>query len=377
MKSCKIKIFFLAVVLFVSLRAAAQDGEKLSYTNYYFNDSGGNSVVTNSLNFAKKIFHRTMVLLDLELDNVYVPPVDGVSGATRPSRQKHQPFEKTRAQAIVGIEQGFDRDTRLAVNLYRSQEVDYLSHSVIGTFTREMFHKNTTLVLRGQYIQDEVGKILDNGDLVNRSKWAGWIKIGLGQVLSPVATLDLSYDLLYQNGFLSDPYRQVKVFDENFVFRFTEERHPIERTRHALSASVKQYLTALQASLGGGYRFYLDDWEVRSHTLEMQFSKYVFDDLITRFNYRYYTQSGAYFSQPRYQGARYLSEALRTADYKLQPFNSNNFGLSLTYLLRGLAARRPALGFLGNSSLEVRYFRYFNTLDFSANIFQLNVNLGI
>ena len=46
-------------------------------------------------------------------------------------------------------------------------------------------------------------------------------------------------------------------------------------------------------------------------------------------------------------------------------------------LFRGLAKSNKDFKFLENASVELRYFRYFNTLEFSANIFQLNINLGI
>jgi hypothetical protein len=94
-------------------------------------------------------------------------------------------------------------------------------------------------------------------------------------------------------------------------------------------------------------------------------------------NYRYYTQTNAYFTRDRYAGNEYMRNSLRTADYKLKQFGSNNFGFSLEYLMRGLAKANPDLEFLQNSSIEVMYFRYFNDLDFSADIIQAGVKFSI
>ena len=356
---------------------AAAQGEGMGYTSYYFTDSGGNSVTTNAFNLAKKIFEKTVLLLDLEVDNVFVPPISAVTGATRPQRQSNKPFEKTRGQAIVGIEQAIGDNNALAVNLYRSQEVDYVSNSIIGTLTREFNQKNSKLSLRGQFIDDRVGKILDDGGIINRKKWSMLGFASFSQILSPTAVLDLTYDMLLQQGYLSDPYRQVKVFDQNNAFTATDELHPDSRLRHAVTSNLNQLMPSIKASLRGSYRYYFDDWDVSSHTVDFQFSKYIVNDLITRFNYRYYTQTGTFFYFERYVGNSFLSTEFRTADYKLQAFNSNNFGLSLTYLFRGLAESNPDFGFLENSTIELRFFRYFNTLDFSANIYQLNVNFGI
>ena len=100
-------------------------------------------------------------------------------------------------------------------------------------------------------------------------------------------------------------------------------------------------------------------------------------DLILGINYRYYTQTAAKFYQDKYVGQEFLNDGLRTADYKLQKFSSNNFGFSLTYLLRGLGKADPDLEFLQNSSIEVMYFRYFNDLDFTADIIQMGIKFSI
>ena len=64
-------------------------------------------------------------------------------------------------------------------------------------------------------------------------------------------------------------------------------------------------------------------------------------------------------------------------DYKLEPFSSNNFGLSLSFMLRAFGAPGSDLEFLENSSVELEYFRYFNSLDFSADIVQFAIKFSI
>ncbi len=367
----------IVACLFIALQPMAAQSEAVGYTTYYFTDSGGNSVTTTSLNLAKKLLERTALLLDLELDNVYVPPVSAVTGATRPNRQSSEPFEKSRTQAILGIEQGLDATSTMAVNLYHSQEIDYVSNSVIGTYSKEMFQRNTTLSVRGQLILDQVGKILDNGDIEQNDKRSFWGVVRVSQLLSTTATLDVSYDGLYHNGFLSDPYRTVQVFDQNNAYVSVEEKHPTSRLRHAFAGRVTKMLPEVGASVMSNYRFYFDNWSVGSQTFEAQFSKYIQEEIIARFNYRFYAQTAADFFEERYRGANFLDASYRTADYKLQKFNSNNFGFSVTYFFKKVARRNQSLRFLENATVEGRYFRYFNSLNFSANIYQLNINFGI
>jgi hypothetical protein len=357
--------------------ARAQDGDQMGFTTYYFTDSGDNSVLTTSFRLAKRLLAATVFMIDIELDNVTVPPVTAVTGATRPQRRKNEPFEKSRGQVIVGIEQGLTPVTTLAGTVYRSQEVDYASTALIGTLSQEFLDRTTTLTLRGQFNADRVGKILDDGSLLTRPKDQFTGQVTLARILSPTTVLDLSYDLVVANGFQSDPYRQVKVFDAAGALTLTDERHPDRRARHAGAVRVSQLLPGIGASLIGSYRYYADTWKVTSHTGELRFNKYILRDLILGLDYRYYTQDAAYFTRDRYAGPEYLGEAYRTADYKLRAFSSNNAGFSLTFLLRAFAGDSGDLGFLERSALELLYFRYFNDLEFSADILQAGLRFSI
>ena len=356
--------------------AYAAGGDQMGFTTYYFSDSGDNSVVTTSFNLAKKVLQKTVFLIDIELDNVTVPPITAITGATRPQRKRSEAFEKSRGQVIVGIEQGMGATSTFAANFYRSQEVDYTSSAGIGTFSQEFNDKNTTITLRGQYNHDLVGKIQDAGDITNKKKNTITGALNINQLLSPTTVLDMSYDYVRLTGFLSDPYRQVRVTDATGT-TLTDELHPSKRTRQAASGKISQMIPSIKGSLIVNYRYYFDTWKVHSHTAEFRFNKYVMNDLIFGVDYRYYTQDAAYFTKERYVGSEYLNGALRTADYKLKKFASNNFGLSLEYLLRRLGRSNPDLDFLQNSSIEFMYFRYFNDLDFSADILQASLKFSI
>jgi hypothetical protein len=377
MRMTRIVQLVMLLTVALTLHAGAQSGDQMGFTTYYFTDSGENSVVTTSFNLAKKLLAQTVFLIDIELDNVTVPPVTAVTGATRPQRRKSEPFEKSRGQVIVGIDQGFGPTTSVAGNFYRSQEVDYTSTSAILTISQDLNARNTTLVLRGQYNNDQVGKILESGELVTQKKRVFTGAVTLTQLLSPTTVLDLSYDLMHQKGFLSDPYRQVTVYDHLGQRFTTDELHPDFRARNAVTGRLSQLFPAVKASFIGSYRYYFDSWKVKSSTMELRLNKYIIDDLIFGVDYRYYIQKQASFYQDRYVGLEYQAGAYRTADYKLRSFNSNNFGFSLTWLMKGLGKKFPNLDFLQNSSIEIMYFRYFNTLDFTADIIQAGLKFSI
>jgi hypothetical protein len=345
---------FLMLFIMVSV-VSAQTGQ-MAYTTYIFTDNLNNKVVTTAFNLAKKILSNTYINLDIELDNITVAPIDGSTGASRPQRQADKPFEKTRGQVILGLEQGF---------------------GLIGVISQDMFMKNTTLTLRGQVNEDKVGKIQLSGSVVNRDKRVFTGAVILTQLLSSTTVLNLYYDAVYMEGYLSDPYRQVLVLDSNNETHIIDELHPQKRLRQAATGKINQLLPGVSASLSGNYRYYFDDWEVKSHMLELKFDNYIFSDLIFGISYRYYTQTNAFFYRENYEGDQYLGNSLRSDDYKLKPFTSNNYGITLRYLLRGLIKGDSSLKFLQNSSLKVTYFRYVNDLDFTANIIQGSINFSI
>jgi hypothetical protein len=367
----------IPVMAAACLSPAYAGGDEMGFTSYYFTDSGANKVITTSFALAKKLLQATTFLIDIELDHVTVPPITATTGATRPTRRRNEPFEKNRGQVIVGGEQGLGQTWTVAANYYRSQEVDYVSSAAVGTISKELNDKNTTVTVRGQYNSDRVGKLLESGDVTNSKKYVFTGALAVSQILSPTTVMDITYDVVYMKGFLSDPYRQVKVIDDAGGTVIVDELHPAKRTRHAGSMRLSQFVPSIKASVIANYRYYGDTWSVKSHTGELKLNKYIFGDLVFGADYRYYTQTGAWFFHDRYVGSGFTAGAYRTADYKLKPFSSNNFGLSLTFMLRALGHASADLDFLENSSIEIMYFRYFNTLDFTADILQASIKFAL
>jgi hypothetical protein len=279
---------------------------------------------------------------------------------------------KSRGQGIVGLEQGIGENTALSASYYQSREVDYFSQAVVGTFTQDLRQKNFTVQLRGQYTWDDVGEVLSTGALQTYFKETQSGAASITQLLTPTLVLRVGADGMRQRGLLSDPYRLVARTLANGSPDTSKENHPNERMRQAGWVEISQYLP-IEASILLHYRYYFDDWGVESHTGQIKLNKYVTSDLIATPEYRYYKQGAADFGD---YAAGAGPDTYFTGDYKLTAFESNNFGLGLTYFLRGVAARRAAFDFLGGASLSLMYFRYWNSLDFAANVIESKVKFG-
>jgi hypothetical protein len=356
-----------ALLLLALAGAAAAD--QIEYTAYYFGDNSDNTVATTSFSLAKTLWRRTMLLLDVELDQTTVPPLDAVTGASRPQRQSKSAFRKNRGQIIGGVEQGLGDNTKVLASYYFSQEVDYQSQSFIGGITQDFFQKNFTVSLRGQYTLDSVGEITPTGEIRNQSKETHQGSIVLTQLLSPTSILRAGVDGMRNHGYLSDPYRKIAIprADNPLLDDTIAERHPSLRFRQAVWGELSQYLTGMEGSLILNYRYYWDDWGVTSHTASLKINKYITRDWIFTPEYRYYEQSAADFGEYALANPGEFD----AADYKLSLFSSNNVGLGLTCFLRAFSRSHPTWDFLNNSSIAFMYFRYFN--DTAPNNFYANV----
>ena len=145
------------------------------------------------------------------------------------------------------------------------------------------------------------------------------------------------------------------------------EIHPKNRLRGAIFLKLNKYFKT-QTSLNMEYRFYRDDWEVQSHTLNFFYHQYFSEKVLIRYRYRYYEQTAAYFYQKLYP----ISQPSMTSDYKLEAFNAHLFGLKIEYKLKDLV-KNSFLSFLSKSTFEAKYERYFSSNDFIADIFQFGL----
>lgn len=208
-----------------------------------------------------------------------------------------------------------------------STENDYWSHGGVANLSIDMAQHNTTLAFAA----------FGASDIVGRAGWASFRRpqrslggrASLTQVLGRNAVGQLSYELTRITGYQASPYRFVAIGGQGTCAGSAEfcvpESHPHERLRHAVGAYERTAL-GKYVSLGLRYRFYIDDWQVMSHTMEPDFSFLLGDYGRLSVTYRYYTQGAAYFYLPRYIGEA-SEQRYVTRDRKLSTLYDNQLGL--------------------------------------------------
>ncbi len=99
------------------------------------------------------------------------------------------------------------------------------------------------------------------------------------QVVNERVLVHTVYDLEVRDGYQAHPYRLVPMFDPGGSRpRATlPEQVPSLRVRHAFE-STAIWGSRSQWFVRAGYRFYIDDWGIRSHTIEPEVWRPIADD---------------------------------------------------------------------------------------------------
>jgi hypothetical protein len=356
------------IILIMTL-AASSFADRFEWNTYYFEDDRDNSVYTSSFSFLKTLWKSTRLVFDAELDQVTIAPIiDGTSGATRPAIQKTESLKKNRGQFIFGIQQDLGLDHKLSVQGYLSRESDYQSQTVSGSYTSRWAKQNFIVAITGQYNFDRVGHIAEDYTYSEQNKETFGAGLKLSQNISRSVVLSLKGDWTRLEGFLADPYRKVTALNG---VEYNESR-PSQRDRFAFGSFLKLGMPFIDAVLDINHRYYFDmwtenyDWGVESNTFSFKIGKRLSENLIFNINYRYYDQEKAFFFKDQYLG----HESYKTADYKLNSFESQNFGSGINYKLSALADFK-GWRWLETCNVEVNYFHYINTLQFSGDILEV------
>lgn len=181
------------------------------------------------------------------------------------------------------------------------------------------------------------------------------------QVINQNLQLMGEAELVYQQGYLGLPFHRV-YFNDNSVH---VENLPDSRVKIPVSLRANYFLGD-RLILRSWYRYYSDNWNIRSHTMQLEtmvklnpfFS-------ITPF-YRYYRQNGTdYFAPYRMHSA---ADPFYTSNYDLSGFRSDFYGAGLR-----IAPPNGGLGMQHLNALELRYGHYSRTTDLNANIISLHV----
>lgn len=333
-----------------------EDAVDFDFNGYF--DNFGVNVIYPSISVSKQVSQTTSInaryLSDVitaasmksHFDKVYSTEnqkfgLDALASASK--RTQGGPDNKPdewRSEFGFGVTHLFG-DITLSLNNLYSIEHDYSSESVTGSLEIPFAKKNTVLNIGFVNSWD---RIYPQTRFWTAKKDVFSGNVGLSQIFSThfITQLDLSYS--YLNGFLDDPYEIVTVQNyKNPFYALYEPITPDKRTR--LAAGLRGiYRLGENNSITLGYRYYKDDWGIKSNTLSGLYQHEFYDDkLLLGASIRTYFQTKADFFKAVYDSV----EQYMVVDSKLNGLISEEFELKCN--ING-----SLISFINNDKIELK-----------------------
>jgi hypothetical protein len=220
-------------------------------------------------------------------------------------------IQDTRTDISVTTRYYYDRGN-VGFNYRYSEEDDYKSNALALDTAFNSSDGMTTYSAALSAASDDIeptqgstptNTLKDEKDI--RSAW-----VGVSRIVSKRAIVRFGLSYTYRDGFLTDPYK-------------LKDRRPDERKEWAFSGGYRQFFVSPNAALHADYRYFDDDWGIKSHTLNLAWHQNFGSSNRLIPYLRYYSQSEADFftnfvdfSQPYYAD-----------DYRLSAFGAFTLGL--------------------------------------------------
>ena len=202
-----------------------------------------------------------------------------------------------------------------------SSESDYLSRGLSFQGSHSTADKNTTFTAGFGYTSDVINPT--NHVVDHETKQRADFLLGVTQVMSVNDIVQFSLGYVRGRGYFSDPY---KVFDER----------PRTRNNTTLVGRWNHHVESTQGTMRLNYRYYSDSWNIKGHTLGLEYVQPLGNGWAIMPLLRVYSQSAARFyveSDPSTApfppnppaGAIYSSE-----DQRVSAFGAHTFGLKVS-----------------------------------------------
>lgn len=319
-----------------------------------------------------------------------------------------------------------DRNFSWNTNVSFSAEYDYSSFGFGGGLLKQFNEKNTSIGLSGNVfldtwspvyptelksfhevngnlnqgfftgvtILDQNGNASSNWNPVNdfqlindKSRNSYSASLSFSQILSKNAQISLFVDFVKQQGWLANPLQRVYFGDvanyyignANSINKYTSsnntdvfqladdiERLPSSRVKTPFGMRFNYYVNEIFV-IRTYYRYYFDDWGVKSHTANIEVPIKISDKFTLYPSYRYYTQTAADYFAPYEQ--HLSTDKYYTSDFDLSEFNANQFGFGFSYT--DIFAKSHVWK-LGLKSVDLKYYNYKRNISFNSSI----INVG-
>ncbi len=296
-------------------------------TLYHYYNGDNVQIDGPSILVRKSIKDTVSVFGNYYVDSISSASIDVVTtGASK--------YSEERTEYSVGMD-FLHEDTIMSVSFTDSAENDYKARSLNIGVAQEIYGGMTTVTMSYGRGADEIFRNGPDGqpdgileDEADRRNY----RLGVNQVVTRNMLLGIYYEAIVDEGFLNNPYRQVRYKDPSSAtgFSFQAEVYPRTRSSNAVAFRTRYHLP-YRAAVHGGYRFFTDSWGIDAHNFDVGYTHPFREAWVFDLSYRYYTQTAAEFYSdlfPYESAQNFLAR-----DKELSTFNSHTIRLGASYNL--------------------------------------------
>jgi len=315
-------IFFVLLFQSIFINASVLPEERVD-TLYHNYTGGGVTIDGPSVLIRKNFIDKISVSANYYVDNITSASIDAVTQASE--------YIENRVQTSLGLDYLNDKST-ISYSFTTSVENDFDATTHSFGISQDMFGSMTTVSLSFSIGDNIITKTGDD-QFLKFSKFNDY-RISVSQVLTKNLIMSFNYNIITDEGFLNNPYRSIRFVDNNATdgYSFLLEKYPNTRTTNAASIGFRYYLP-YKAALYGSYRYFIDNWDIKSDTYEIGYVHPLENHWTFETSFRAYSQTQANFYNDLFPSANPLNgpQNIFARDKELSNFSDINIALGITY----------------------------------------------
>ncbi|MCD9856048.1 DUF3570 domain-containing protein [Epilithonimonas sp. JDS] len=386
------KVIISIIALFGFINAKSQENsvvpspkklslDEINLVSSYYKQDGNNSAVTGGIgsekltdisnaidvvlvNYDKKL-RKNKYTLDVGIDH-YTSASSDMIDLKANSSASHA---DTRIYPSLGwSRENETKGSTIMAGISFSAEYDYQSIGANIGIAQKTPNKMGEFTAKFQAFMDQVKLIApvelrtaggENSGTSGRNTYA--LSLAYSQIINQNFQLELMTDAVQQTGYLSLPFHRV-YFTDGSVH---QEALPDKRFKIPLGLRAN-YFFGDQIIVRAYYRYYTDDWGLRSSTVSLETPVKISPFVSLSPFYRYYSQTGAKYFSPYQQHTSF--DDFYTSNYDLSKFNSSFYGAGIR-----INPKNGIFGVERLSMLELRYGHYTKSIGMKSDIISLNL----
>ena len=262
---------------------------------------------------------------------------DSVSGASSRDNSgdyvyKNQKFDEERNAGSIMLTTRFANRDELYTGIDYSRESDFDSKAVSAEYLHytDKSHNQSLNVGVSYSLNEVLAYEYDTGSGASRKEESNSLNIqaGISQVINDHSVMKVEGFAILDDGYLTNPHSNVVRNYNSSNQRLVTENRPDKRTAYGVNL---KYITMLRddISLKGNYRFYTDDWDVTSHTLDADIYYQLNKKITLGTGVRAYTQSEANFYNKNKDF--FTNEEYVSSDERLSKFTAMTYKASIDF----------------------------------------------